>query len=51
MMATITIDYHTPIVGGVFTEVTDGFNNGPLWHLCRTLRVTHHDAGVLVCYG
>ena len=46
----IKIDYHIPLVGGVFTQVSEAFNRGALWHLSRCVKSTMQDAGVLICY-
>ena len=46
----IKIDYHIPLVGGVYSQVTAAFNRGPLWHCGRCLKSNKHDAAVLICY-
>lgn len=46
----IKINYHIPLVGGVFYKVTEAFNRGVLWHMSRCVKSTMQDAGVLICY-
>ena len=46
----IKINYHIPLVGGVFYKVTEAFNRGVLWHLSRCVKSTMQDTGVLICY-
>lgn len=49
-MDNITIDYHIPKVGGVFTEVTAEFNRGSLIGLSRCLKANMNDAGIMIEY-
>lgn len=49
-MNNITIDYHIPKVGGVFTQVTAEFNHGSLIGLSRCLKANMNDAGIIIEY-
>ena len=49
-MNNITIDYHIPKVGGIFTQVTAEFNRGSLIGLSRCLKANMNDAGVMIEY-
>lgn len=49
-MTNITIDYHIPKVGGVYTQVSVEFNQGSLVGLSRCLKANMNDAGVMIEY-
>lgn len=49
-MNNITIDYHIPKVGGVFTAATADFNHGSLIGLSRCLKANVNDAGIMIEY-
>ena len=49
-MDNITIDYHIPKVGGVFTQVIAEFNRGSLIGLSRCLKANMNDAGIMIEY-
>ena len=49
-MNNITIDYHIPKVGRIFTQVTAEFNRGSLVRLSRCLKANVNDAGIMIEY-
>ena len=49
-MNSIKIDYHIPLTGGVFTNVTPAFNRGMLVSLSRCLKASSLDVAVMIVY-